>query len=99
MLSNRTSSEHEDVYPSLVSLGSVLNSAAATANLELNSKGKRKKKENVILAYIKNEGRGVGSRRFSATFKLPKKRKHQFASQRRKKATIVVCTTSTSEVG
>jgi len=35
---NRTSSEHEDVYPTLVSLGSVLNSAAA-ANLELNSKG------------------------------------------------------------
>ena len=38
---NRTSSEHEDVYPTLVSLGSVLNSAAA-ANLELNSKGKLK---------------------------------------------------------
>ena len=35
-----TNSEHEDsVYPTLVSLGSVLNSATA-ANLELNNKGR-----------------------------------------------------------
>ena len=48
---NRTSSEHEDVYPTLVSLGSVLNSAAA-ANLELNSKGKLEIFQYETVSYI-----------------------------------------------